>query len=641
MMDAVDSPGLAARRAWLEETRRAQGVARNELARREERWSWSRAGAFLAFVCVWFLPLGLEYRFPVAGVALAGFAACVVRHLSLRQHRELADLRLLMIEESGQRLGGAIVCLRSGARPTDDPDLDRWIPPISEDGPTWPLSEQERGDLDLYSLPVGVFALLNRTSTEIGARRLRDILENPCLAHEPIAQRQAAVRWLAEHSAERLRLMAAVATLRQEQRRLRGLLAAIHGAEPLRLPVPSPLLRVWSLMTGAVTLVSAAQLMAGQWAWQAPLYAVLTINLALLFPIRKRLAGALSPWRDVGWAVRGFAAVVRQADADMPREAPGALGPLAEALRGAPERALNGLARRLAWTDSGGAVHGLLNLIVLHDVHLAASIDRRVTPRRTALLRAWSAMGELEALACLAGLAWEQPVACLPEFSEEAGVTIRGGRHPLVPRERVVANDVELKPDGPRVAIITGSNMAGKSTFLRMTGLCVLLAQVGGMAPAIAMRLSRLRLMTDLRATDSLARDESYFLAEVRQLRRMLDPPHDGIRLLGLIDEPFRGTNSHDQSAASVAVVRRLLASGNLFLLATHDRHLTRLADGVAARNYHFRENLGSDGMVFDYKLHEGPAQSRNALLILEKEGYPAELVSDARAWQAEDEPVA
>ncbi len=221
----------------------------------------------------------------------------------------------------------------------------------------------------------------------------------------------------------------------------------------------------------------------------------------------------------------------------------------------------------------------------------------------------------------------------MPVDATELRVT--AGRHPLVSPERVVPNTAALSPT-ERLWVITGSNMAGKSTFLRMVGINVLLAQIGCVATADEMRWSPLRLITDLRARDNLADGESYFLAEVRHLRRMVLPPAGARPILGLIDEPFRGTNSHDQTAASVAVVQHLLGSDNLFLLATHDPHLTKLADGNSARNHHFRENLESAELVFDYSLHDGPALTRNALRILELEGYPAELVEAAHKWMGE-----
>ena len=139
--------------------------------------------------------------------------------------------------------------------------------------------------------------------------------------------------------------------------------------------------------------------------------------------------------------------------------------------------------------------------------------------------------------------------------------------------------------------------------------------------------------MTDLRARDNLSKDESYFLAEVRQLRRMVLSPADGRPVLGLIDEPFRGTNSQEQVAASLSVVEHLQGCGDFYLAATHERRLATLADEQAVKNYHFTEELKEGGLVFDYRLRPGPAQTRNALRVLEREGYPDELLNRAYRW--------
>ena len=110
----------------------------------------------------------------------------------------------------------------------------------------------------------------------------------------------------------------------------------------------------------------------------------------------------------------------------------------------------------------------------------------------------------------------------------------------------------------------------------------------------------------------------------------MILPPSGSNTLLGLIDEPFRGTNSEEQAAASMAVVQHLIASEQLFLVATHERLLTSLGRDNAAANFHFREALDGQEMVFDYQLRPGPAVTRNAIRILQREGYPADLVDRA-----------
>jgi DNA mismatch repair ATPase MutS len=288
------------------------------------------------------------------------------------------------------------------------------------------------------------------------------------------------------------------------------------------------------------------------------------------------------------------------------------------------------LCNRIAWAAGGGIIEELLNLAVFYELHIARRILSSVQFQRPELLAGFSALCDLESLLSLAAFAWETPHCTWPVPTQRRELIIAGGRHPLIPPQRVVANDLRFE-GGEHVWIVTGSNMSGKSTLLRVAGVNALLAQCGSAVPAQAMNWVPVRLMSDLRARDNLAREESYFLAEVRQLKRMLVPEADNAPVLGLIDEPFRGTNSDEQTAASLAVLRFLLASSHFYLVATHDHALTRLADGGAARNVHFQENLQEGALVFDYRLREGPAETRNAIMLLELEGYPESVIADAR----------
>jgi DNA mismatch repair ATPase MutS len=140
------------------------------------------------------------------------------------------------------------------------------------------------------------------------------------------------------------------------------------------------------------------------------------------------------------------------------------------------------------------------------------------------------------------------------------------------------------------------------------------------------------RLITDVRIRDDLARHESYFLSEVRRLRRLVLDVEPGTPMLGLIDEPFRGTNSQERAAAGVALLEHLMASSNLFVIATHEEVLAQTAAGTpSAGNYHFQEHLHDGGIAFDYLLRPGPAGTKTALRILEREGYPQTLLERAK----------
>jgi DNA mismatch repair ATPase MutS len=361
----------------------------------------------------------------------------------------------------------------------------------------------------------------------------------------------------------------------------------------------------------------------------------------ILRSLRVTLHERLAPFKTVFVAAKGYLHAAQRAIENLPNDAVSRA--LREHLQGmtAPD-ALPSLCRRLPWADSGGAFHTLSNLLVFYDLHVVAAILNCAVPHRDRLLAGFSALAEVEALCSLACFAYESGdgfEVCYPTLVEEGELSITKGKHPLIPPDRAVANSMHLVPDG-RLRIITGSNMAGKSTLLRMCGVNVLLAQVGTVALAEQMSLSPLRLMTDLRVSDNLAGNESYFLAEVRHLRRMVHPEEAGGAVLGLVDEPFRGTNSADQVAAGVALVEHLLSTEHFFLIATHEVALSALADcHEAAANFHFREDLSAEGLTFDYRLREGPAETRNALQILEREGYPETVVQRARGWLAQTTP--
>jgi len=330
-------------------------------------------------------------------------------------------------------------------------------------------------------------------------------------------------------------------------------------------------------------------------------------------------------------ALRGLLGVARCARENLPGET--SLNTLREHLDKVVTHAeVPALCERLGWMGLGGVARMLLNLIAFYDLHVGEAILARFVPHRDILLNGLAASAELEALASLASFSAAQPVKCYPRWGSEATVSIDEGRHPLIAFEETAPNSMQLTSE-KRMWVITGPNAAGKSTYLRMVGVNVLLAQVGAAAVARDMTLSPVRLQTDVRIRDDLARHESYFLSEVRRLRRMVLDDRTDAPLFGLIDEPFRGTNSSERTAAGIALTEHLMASANLFLLATHQETLAETAaKSDSAENRHFQEHLTDDGIVFDYRLRPGPAETRTAIRILEQERYPQTLLERARA---------
>lgn len=254
------------------------------------------------------------------------------------------------------------------------------------------------------------------------------------------------------------------------------------------------------------------------------------------------------------------------------------------------------------------------------------------------LLPAWlNAWYELEALNALASFAYLNPDYVFPQIFSEAEISQKpvfeahGLGHPLIPDDLKIRNDFTVESLGS-VTIISGSNMSGKSTFLRTIGVNLCLAFVGGPVNADSLRMVPLRLFTCIQISDSLNNGISYFYAEVQRLKKLLEAleKEDAYPLFFLIDEIFRGTNNRERRIGSRAYVQSLIHKRGVGVISTHDLELVKLADEIhGIRNFHFREDIQDERMVFDYRLRPGPCPTTNALKIMQLEGLPVDPVGE------------
>ncbi len=239
-------------------------------------------------------------------------------------------------------------------------------------------------------------------------------------------------------------------------------------------------------------------------------------------------------------------------------------------------------------------------------------------------IAAWlDVVGQFEALCALASYGYENPADPFPEVvAGGACYEGEGLGHPLIPEGRCVRNDLHLA-GGLRVLVVSGSNMSGKSTFLRTVGVNAVLALAGAPVRARRMRLTPLAVGATLRIQDSLQAGRSRFYAEVLRVRQVVDISRGPVPLLFLLDEIFAGTNSHDRRLGAEAVVAGLVDSGALGLVTTHDLALTHIADQLGARaaNVHFADHFENGEMKFDYTLRPGVVQNSNALALMRAVG--------------------
>lgn len=295
-----------------------------------------------------------------------------------------------------------------------------------------------------------------------------------------------------------------------------------------------------------------------------------------------------------------------------------------------PSRELARLARlsAAASTQKSEVLRLVLNILVPWDLFFSVRLARageRLYLNLPEWLRAWRT---LEAAGSMAAWAWRHPEATFPEFRGDpahagGGALLEADAlgHPLIPPAERVCNDFSLGGPG-HVVLITGSNMSGKSTFLRTVGVNVVLARAGSAVAASRMTLRPCRLFTSINVSDSLGDGMSYFYAEVKRLRALLSALEDtsGAPLLFLVDEIFRGTNNRERYAGSKAILEALRAGRGAGLVTTHDLELVHL---VGLDNRHFREHIEHGRMAFDYLLHDGPCPTTNALAIMKMEGLP------------------
>lgn len=270
----------------------------------------------------------------------------------------------------------------------------------------------------------------------------------------------------------------------------------------------------------------------------------------------------------------------------------------------------------------------VLNLLVPWDFFFAYQLERVKIDLR-GYLPAWlDAWYVLEGLVSLANYAVLHPDYTFPILHPPGTLPILelvGAGHPLIPPKTRVTNDYAIQRLG-EIALITGSNMSGKSTFLRTVGINLVLAYSGSPVPASAMHCIPLRLFTSMTLNDSLSDGISFFYAEVRRLKALLDAlaQDHPYPLLFLIDEIFRGTNNRERQIGSQAYTRALAGHRGAGFLATHDLELANLAiENPLILNFHFRESIQDGRMVFDYQIHLGASPTTNALRIMELAGLP------------------
>jgi len=594
---------------------------RADIARRERRHrslGYGRLTAVIAAVVVLWLALAGHLSILWITFPIAVFALLVVIHDHL--------LRVLERRRRAQRFFERALARLDGKWAGTGEPGDRYLDPAH------PYAR----DLDLFG-PGSLFELLSTARTHIGEDTLARWLLAPADPATARARQEAV-----DELRPRVDLREDLAVVAEESRtavdpvslaawgEAPGLLerGGLHAATRVfsalgALGASALAVYVLSLM-GAFRLSLAVSILL-----RDVFLAALAVNATFLYRVHKRIEAVVTAAEEAAHELRLLSEVLLRLERESFQS------PLLAALRASldtegarPSRRIGRLNRLMELLDSRD--HVLLRVaepFVLWTTHLAFAVEAWRSHSGPVVRRWLTATGEMEALCSLASHAFEHPADPFPQFSEEGALLeAEAIGHPLIEESRVVRNSVRIggaAPAGPRVLVVSGSNMSGKSTLLRTLGVNAVLAQAGAPVRARRLRMSSLAVGASIRVTDSLQGGVSGFYAEILRLRQILDATARPLPVLFLIDEFLHGTNSHDRRIGAEALVRGLVERGAIGLITTHDLALAEIADTLGERvaNVHFEDHLEDGRMVFDYAMRPGVVRKSNAIELMRSVG--------------------
>lgn len=476
-------------------------------------------------------------------------------------------------------------------------------------------------DLDVFG-PHSLFQYINRTCTQPGKQRLAAWLGKHLERKEDIIRRQEAVSELAPELKFRQRF------------RILGLLHKGKAADETELQqwAESPgifrtrkLLRLLPPLVTGCNAVCLVLVIAG--ILPASLYGILwTCFVVAGFAFTGRITKMQALYGKKLQILSTYASLLRLMERQPAQSA--LLKEIKEQIGGEKRKASHSIGELNKLMDELDQRNNVFMYVILNgcffwELRQIMRIEAWKEQYAADLPQWLDAIGRTDALCSLATFAYNHPDYIYPNISPTPFcLCAKELGHPLMHRDRCVRNDINATKR-PFFIIITGANMAGKSTYLRTVGINYLLACIGAPVCARQMELSPARLITSLRTSDSLNDNESYFFAELKRLKLIIDKLQAGEELFIILDEILKGTNSMDKQKGSFALIKQFVTLQANGIIATHDLLLGKLIDLFPEhiRNYCFEADITNNELTFSYRLRPGIAQNMNACFLMKKMG--------------------
>jgi len=472
-------------------------------------------------------------------------------------------------------------------------------------------------DLDLFG-PYSFFLYTNRCSTAIGRHRLADYLKHPAEPQD-IEERQGAIRELSEKLDWRQHLQAYGLETEDD-------IEHVELLQQWLLDEPFMLTHRWLRVALVLTPIWVTM---GLVIWF--LYLPWYLGILFLLPpawimshTRERVDKTHLRTTHAAKVLDHYARLIRHIETGEFQS--DKLAHMQAQFRLQDEQASRRI-QRLSYIINQlnvryNAFAIFLNLYALWDLQWVYRLEKWKVRHRDLLPVWFDALSEFEALSSVGTLLYNNPEWTFPELTGNENLEGEALGHPLIhPRERV-PNDLHMPTRG-HIKLITGSNMAGKSTFLRTVGLNIVLAMAGAPVCARRLQLPRLRVYSSMRTQDALHESTSSFYAELKRLKFIIEAVERRENVFFLLDEILKGTNSRDRHTGSKALIRQLIRSGGGGLIATHDLELGQLAEqyGGAIENLCIEVDIRDGKLFFDYKIKPGVSQSFNATQLMRDMG--------------------
>ncbi len=477
-------------------------------------------------------------------------------------------------------------------------------------------------DLDLFGKK-SLFHCINRSVTIFGKNRLATVLKNAFDFKDQISQRQNAIRELSEHLdfCQQMQLVF-YGQKSTENDRIEFIKWLGSDNNQIKKRLFNIIRFALPIITNGLILLSFL----GEVVVHIPIMMVILQLLIVSLYIRKtiRIQSLLTSKVEIISKYASLLHLIERSNfkSQLLIELKGQLSHKGIET---PSRIIRQLFRLLNWMDTNLNIIAavVLNGLFLFNLHLLGAVWKWKSNYGKDILRWFAIIGEFDALASMANFSRNNPGYIFPEPVKERFIFEANNLgHPLIPKDECVTNSISI-PGWNEYFIITGANMSGKSTFLRTVGTNYILAMAGAPVFASSFVFSPVFLHSSIRTNDSLAKKESFFYAELKRLKTIIDEMEGGQRTFILLDEILKGTNSRDKQAGSIALLEQLIKYQSVGLIATHDLILgdliTDYPDNI--RNLCFEIQIVDDEMSIDYKLRDGVCKNLNATYLMKKMG--------------------